>query len=302
MYSAQTGNWPCLKLANGVTWEFIATRGTESLIERLATLMELTGYDQGAAIKVIYYEGDLSSEFSPDIDLGQYEELCQIPESSWSITKMRYVHLWRNTCSPNILCNVDKKKGKVINVRRIIQSLYPLYIDVIATGGITTHSALLEYEGKAILISATSGTGKSTCCRRVEAPWKPLCDDEALIVYTKNGYRVHPFPTWNDHIARRSKKTWNVQRHLPLSAIFFLQQYESDKVVPVGKSMAAYSLYRSSLQVFHRYKPFLSEGELNATHRKLFENACEIASATPSFILQASLRGRFWEEMERVII
>jgi len=296
-----TDGRPCLKLADGQMWEFLSTKDTDGLIERIASLMELKHCLPGDSKKIIYLLGDLTEKVSPGLDMGYCPELRHLPKDGWLVTPMKYANIWHHAKTPHILCEVDKKKGKILDIRRILQSLYPLYQNVISSGGMTSHSAMLEYGGMGVLISATSGTGKSTCCRHIAEPWRAVCDDETLIIPSEKGYRVHPFPTWNDYITRRSKKTWDVQRHLPLSAIFFLQQSPTDQVIPVGKGMAAYSLYRSSLQIFHRYKPYLSDDELNAANKTLFDNACAISNAVPSFVLHASLRGRFWDEMEKVI-
>jgi hypothetical protein len=42
--------------------------------------------------------------------------------------------------------------------------------------------------------------------------------------------------------------------------------------------------------------------EERAIKEKIFENACALAGTMPAFRLRVSLEGRFWEEMERVLV
>jgi len=291
----------CLKLEDGQVWEFVSTNGAEVLLEKMAYIMELSCCPAGTGQKMIFFCGNLRDKPYPDFTHIESTELANLPKSGWSVTKLNHVHIWRNQQTSDILCEFDKRRGKSLDFRRILQSIYPVYSNTITNGGIPLHSALLEYYGKGVLILATSGTGKSTCCSRVESPWHPVCDDEALVVRMGEGFRVHPFPTWNDYIVRHSNKTVDVQRNLPLSAIFFLQRSASDRVEPASKGIVAYSLYRSSLQIFDRYKLYLGEAELHAANKQMFENACLIPNTVPSYVLHASLRGRFWEEMKKVI-
>ncbi|WP_424358794.1 SynChlorMet cassette protein ScmC [Methanocella sp. MCL-LM] len=289
------------KLADGISWQFFATPETESIVAHMNQVMWPTQRPLTGSNKLYFFTGDLNDNSLPDIAFTDSPESFSLPENGWSVTRLKHVHIWRHEHFPDIICKVDKTKGKTLDIRRIYQSLYPAYQGIILSGGSPLHAALIEYNGNGVLIAGTSGTGKSTCCRRIKAPWRAVCDDETLVVRTGNSYRVHPFPTWNDYIARHSKKTYNVQQHLPLSAIFFLRQSMSDKVEIAGKGMAAYSLYRSSLQIYSRYKPDLSEAEIAIANKQLFENACKISNEVPSYVLYASLRGRFWDEMEKVL-
>jgi len=107
--------------------------------------------------------------------------------------------------------------------------------------------------GHGFLLAGQGGTGKSTCCRRLPNNWKPLCDDESLIVLDKSKvYHVHPFPTWSDYIQKRAKNIWDVQGSVPLSAIFFLEQSEKDEVIPLSKEQSAILMTKSSKQAYDR--------------------------------------------------
>ena len=190
--------------------------------------------------------------------------------------------------------------GQDIQMMRM--ALQPIYQRSQDTGGLPLHAALVEQNGFGILLAAQGGIGKSTCCRRLRGPWRALCDDEALIVRDhKQGYLVHPFPTWSDYLLKRSKQTWNVQRYLPMSAIFFLEQSGADAVVPIGQGQASVLLYQSAMQVCSRNWMNLNRDGLSMLRKQLFENACDLVQRIPTFKLQVSLEGEFWEEMEKVL-
>jgi SynChlorMet cassette protein ScmC len=113
---------------------------------------------------------------------------------------------------------------------------------------------------------------------------------------------VHPFPTWSDHLWRRSEPTWDVQRSLPLSAIVFLEQGPTDEAIPIGKGEATACIMESASQVCHSFWRDLALGEKRGLKEKVFDNACELARSIPAFKLRLSLDGRFWEELDRILL
>jgi SynChlorMet cassette protein ScmC len=132
--------------------------------------------------------------------------------------------------------------------------------------------------------------------------WKPLCDDETLVVLDKQKkYRAHPFPTWSDYFWKRAENTWNVQYSVPLGGVFFLQQSETDEVVSLGEAEAAILMNESAIQVCQKFWRRLDRENLRKLRRELFNNASEMAKRIPAFILRVSLHGRFWEEMEKAL-
>jgi SynChlorMet cassette protein ScmC len=181
-------------------------------------------------------------------------------------------------------------------------SLYPIYERALNSGGLPFHAGVVERDGKGVLLAAPKNIGKSTCCRRIPRPWNALCDEETLIVQdAQRQYLAHPFPTWSDYLTRGSNRTWNVQRYIPLAAIFFLEQAEADKVIPLGQGEAAALMNQSAMQVCVRNWMNLDGEKMRAFRKKLFDNACELTWAIPIFKLRVSLTGRFWEEMEKVL-
>jgi SynChlorMet cassette protein ScmC len=173
---------------------------------------------------------------------------------------------------------------------------------VLSQGGLPLHATLIERNGTGIAIAAPSGTGKSTCARRIPRPWQALCDDELLIVCNRRGtYHAHPFPTWSRCNVQEPRETWNVQTHIPVSAIFFLKKSQKDEVSSLSFSQSAPLIYKLSLPVFDRILETTGKDEYIAIKKFIFENACDIAKDIPTSILEASLEGKFWEAIDRAL-
>jgi SynChlorMet cassette protein ScmC len=182
------------------------------------------------------------------------------------------------------------------------RAFYPIHQRAIEAGGLPFHAGLVEYKGRGLLLAGPGGIGKSTCCRRLPFAWRALCDDETLIVLHKQkGYFAHPFPTWSLHLLGRSEKTWNIQEHLPLDAIFFLEQAKMDEVSPIKSARAAILINQTANAICMRYERVLNLQEKRAQRKKIFVNACALAKSVPCFILRISLKGEFWKKIERVL-
>jgi len=152
------------------------------------------------------------------------------------------------------------------------------------------------------LLAAPGGGGKSTSCRLIDDSWQVLCDDEVLIVPgEKRNYQVHPFPTWSQCYQKDYKGTWNVQEHSPLKAVFFLKKSDKDRVIPLGQAKASLRLYESSLEISRRYWINIQSDQRQIAAKKLFDNTCKLSKRIPSFILEFTIGGRFWDKIEKVV-
>ena len=169
------------------------------------------------------------------------------------------------------------------------------------TGGLAFHGGLVEREGLGFLLSAPSGTGKSTCCDRLPPPWRVWSDDEALVVRSGGDeFSAHPLPSWTHRINRLSDRTWDTQSSLPLAAIFYLEQSESDELQPIDPGRSAV-LANANVCRYYQYSLDYGDSEHRRFHQLAFDNACELAKSVPAYILRNNLNGRFWEKMEGVI-
>lgn len=292
-----------MQLGNDQKWHIQATEGVKSWLEKLADIMELKRWEQNGLPRLILTCREPGEESCREpISLLNSETTVALPPNGWKCQNLVWLQLWSHRAVPDIICEMGPQKGKEQDILRMRLSLQPIYQRTQDSGGFPFHAALVERDGKGVLLAAPRNTGKSTCCRRLPAPWHTLCDEESLIVRNvQQQYLAHPFPTWSDYLTGRSERTWNTQHHLPLSAIFFLEQADADEVIPVGEGEAAASMCQSAMQVCYRYWSDLDRKGSRTLKKGLFKNACELARVIPAFKLRVSLEGRFWEKIESVL-
>jgi SynChlorMet cassette protein ScmC len=289
-----------LRPADARGWHISATPDARPWLDRLASIMELRIHEPNGDPQLIFIR-NLSCKAA-------YWEASrsELPQNGWSLHDFKALRVWLHSGVPHVICEIGPKRGHNLDldIFRMLLSCYPIYHRAQDSGGLPFHAALIELErnGSGVLLAAQGNRGKSTCCRRIPPPWHALCDDETLVVrHDSRRYHAHPFPTWSDYFFRRAQRTWNVERHVPLSAIFFLEQADADTALPLGQGEAAVRIFRSAMQVWDGRCFHLDEEQKEALRRRCFENACEFAKAVPAFILRVSLFGRFWEEMENVL-
>jgi SynChlorMet cassette protein ScmC len=147
--------------------------------------------------------------------------------------------------------------------------------------------------------------GKSTASARLPHPWRALSDDATLVVCDGQGtYWAHPWPTWSRLFgdeAGDGSDTWDVQRAVPLRAIFILEQGEEDRVEPLGPGHTLALLAELARQTSTHLIRGWPLDEMAAFHRQRFENLCALVRAMPAYTLYVSLNGAFWKEMRRAI-
>ena len=287
-----------LRLTNQNSW--LITSLSEELdpwLKNAGTIMELEAAPANSSHhQFICATDDHSSDLRPQLKiLGKGSE-------EWACHDMRTVKAWHCNGSDDTICTLDPPENDEIEIIAMWYLLYPVYHAGIEGGGLPFHAALIEDNGKGILLAASGGTGKSTCSRRVPRHWNALCDDEVLVIFDQKGnYYAHPFPTWSDYLWKRSKKTWNVQHSVPLHAVFFIYQSEEDIAEPLGQGQAAVMMNEASVQTWRKYLRKVDDEFKRASHAKVFNNSCTMATTIPAYKLGVSLNGRFWEEIERVL-
>jgi SynChlorMet cassette protein ScmC len=181
-------------------------------------------------------------------------------------------------------------------------ALYPILDGAVCDGGLPLHAALVEREGVGILIAAASGVGKSTCCRRLPAPWNVLSDDMSLVVPAADGiWQAHPLPTWS--AIKAGEVTWpcRINTGIPVEAIFFLIRSETDGVDKLGRGVSAIGIKDNSSICFHYLDRYFHEAHHRPLRKKIFDNAVLLTARLLVYALRASLHGRFWEKIEEVL-
>lgn len=296
----------CLQLANGHRWSFVATEGTELWLDDLASIMELRRCELNEYPKLILAREGIEKYEEPvsafDLNLRK-----ALPDSGWRLrdhtlayTELR-VQFWYHRDVSDIIYWIGRNEDRERTALRMWNLTYFIHQREQFSGGFPFHAGLIEQNGQSILLAASGGVGKTTCCRRIPSPWRSPADDQTLVVRDDQGrYVVHPFPTWSEYFWKQSGRTWNVERYAPLSAVFFLQQAEKDRVTPVDQMRAAVLINEYATQGCIMGKIGLDKEERLLLKKRLFNNSCQLAKTVPAYLLEVSLYGSFWEEIEVV--
>lgn len=282
-----------LRLADGINWGFVSTKSTDSWLEEFAKILQLKEAADGEKIdrKLVFLalKND-NSEF-----LKNYNSHAQ----------GKVYRLWSHTEIPEnfIELNLDFLGHEEICYINMAASLKLIFRYYAENGGGAVHATFAEYKGKGFLIAAQGGTGKSTCYNRLPRndKWIPFSDDNALLVKVNEKFMVHPMPTWSDHLLKRGFTTFQTPHHSPLSAIFFLEQAQSDEVVSLKKHVAVQRVYESFKQIWENYWERIDKAVKIDMNRKIFHSAADIANTLPCYDLKATLHGSFWQEIEKVM-
>lgn len=292
-----------LRLADGASWGFSGSVETGPWVEEFASALGISG-DPGIAQRRITFVqipcGPGEPVHAPlKHPFGRYS----LPSSKRSVVvgypgfipgnrpDVREILLW--------LGPANDLRAKAEQMRR---SLLPVYRQSVLSGGLPFHAALLELGGKGVLIAGPSGTGKSTCCRRVPVNWRALADDLALGVSSgEGGLRVHPLPTWSAFEKGKENNFCEAGRAVPLEALFFLQQAETDERFPLAESQAAIGMAASAVEVFKAASIAYPSYEHPDVRKSIYRNAAALSHRIPAYILRVSLTGRFWEKIEEVL-
>jgi SynChlorMet cassette protein ScmC len=292
-----------LHLANGQGWNILFTEGTKSLVKRWASIMEIKNNGSHGYPKIIFLRQEEDGQkWEKKINELGLDNLADASKTGWKVRNLERIKIWSHQSSPHIICEIGSEEDSDLDLVRMWMAIYPIYQRTVEAGGLPFHACLAEREGAGVLLAAPGGGGKSTCARRLPPSWKSLCDDETLIVLDPEGlYHVHPFPTRSDFIWGRKERTWDVQKSLPLSAVFFIKKERRDEVIPMGRGEAAARMYQAAEQLCLPNWRYFGAEEKRGEKEKFFANACRLAQKIPAFTLHVSLEGQFWKEMEKVL-
>ncbi|MFH1729992.1 MAG: SynChlorMet cassette protein ScmC [Pseudomonadota bacterium] len=283
-----------LKFADGKDWIFSYSEELKPLLNNFAEILGLEKTEaSNSEYKIIineYNNENKKTEYNKD----DYIEIKQGKSARVVINKK----------TPEFLVEINKEyidhpEIKVINMWSLVR---PISLFYCSNNGGPIHATFAELNGKGILIAASGGVGKSTCYERLPDYWKPLSDDMALLLKDKDKQIVgHPLPTWSDHLWLRKHSTFNSSYSVPLKAIFFLKQAEIDKVTPLSKGEACQGIYQSLKQPLESFFTKIRPVDKKMYFSHMFNNAANISMQIPAYNLDATLDGKFWEEIEKVI-
>jgi SynChlorMet cassette protein ScmC len=291
-----------LNFSDGTRWWLGADDSIKNWLSEFADLLKLNPGERNDEIALIFHNGTLRDKQEPHIQTElNYTNL----DSMWRIHHPAGLEMWSLSELPVIYCSVFlEPTGDMSPTITWPYVCYPFYHRAFRLcGGLPLHSALIEHNGRGYLLVGPSNIGKTTCCQRLPHGWNALCDDEILVVYNqmKDMYFAHPFPTWSDFIFRNNLRTsCKVQQSVPVAAILFLEQQDSDQISHAEKLLSTNILYKSTEQIFHRFLVNLPPIARKRLSFDMFINACRLTYAVPTYHLRTSLTGQFWEKIESI--
>lgn len=287
-----------LSLSDGRSWWIASDGDNIRYADKMAAIMELEESTPNGSSKLIFSSAGNTDDAKNELSNLELSGSSQRNlRGRWTAYDYKTIRIWHHNRIDDVICEIKDSSREYLNIWYSSQAIF---LQSVKLGGLPIHSALLELNGRGILLCAPSGTGKSTCCSRLPEYWKPLCDDETLIVSDgEKQYRAQPFPTWSEYLLEPSGNTWNVQHSVPISGVFFLEQFESDEVIPLGAGQTAAFISESVDHVFQKFWRGMNSNIQKNIRRQFFDNACKMAMSIPGFYLRASLCGKFWEEIEK---
>jgi SynChlorMet cassette protein ScmC len=268
-----------------LSWEFV---GDKSFIKKLTDVMNLENHRAEKRI-VVFRERNLE-----DIIDKYYPS-----KKGWK--EHGNAQYMTHNIIKDILVNISREKNKETDFQSMKGNFFfPIYREIVQAGGLIIHSVLLRKGNEAVLLAGQNHSGKSKCAKKVGKPWEFLSDD--ISIYLDG--RVYPFPTWSYFLHKKEQKIqdkWEVNRGIPLKAIFFLEKTDRDKIVEISKDKAYSQLMEYSTELIRQNFQYLSKEELRAFNTQLFNNCMSFIKFYSTFILQHSLHGDFIKEIEGVI-
>lgn len=293
-----------IELADGSAWELEASAGTEDWVCRLASVLELTALEASRSGRLLSFRRR-AVDSQPGLNAPVSSRLSRFDDSPgdrWRRYILPDIVIWEDPVTRHMICLLPETGTPEGELEQMRQVFLPLYWESLHRGGLPLHAALAEIGGRGVILAGKSGAGKSTCCRRLEPPWRSLGDDLVLVVRDEAGrFLAHPLPTWSAVREGARGRSWNLNRAIPLGGLFFLEQAEEDGLEPLGGAAATLRIRQSALQVLGSLGPCIAtERDLHA-NTTVFENAAGLAASLPSFILRVSLTGRFWEKIENAL-
>lgn len=294
-----------LPLADGMLWTFTAPDGglLASWLDEFAGILSLKKAAADQPSKVVPHPAARGR--IRIIPMDKFRTPSGTSKSWTSYTQGSAYQAWLNPQGNQAILELNPEFITHPEIRYIDMSavLRIVFHRCVASGsGCSLHAASAVRNGRGIVIVASGQTGKSTCHGRFPRTWTPLADDCALAVKNPaGGFAVQAMPTWSNYLRREKASVFDTGTAYPLKALFFLEQGDADEVEKVKPPIAAGILHRLSREAWGSFIGRFPAAEKKKLGRDLFEACCAIADATPGYIMRATLHGKFWREIEKVL-
>jgi hypothetical protein len=167
------------------------------------------------------------------------------------------------------------------------QGLSTYYINLLSNvyqleqGRLPIHAAGVIRFGKLFLFSGPSGAGKSTISMLSRAWGCPVLDEDQVLVRFLGNCNLTA-DGWGYNVASCD---------IPIKAVFFLRQADSDELVPLPKIQTAHLL-------FERYNDVMSMAFTNQLTQHAFNIVANIARTVPGYELHFRKSPDFWKVID----
>jgi len=269
----------------------MANQGSLPLLEKLKKAMCLSDFPSQNKIMVFR----------------EREDLQEIPKKyfnfklGWSLRDNGITRYLIHDVSRDIIISL-KDKEDYMNLKHLF---YPLWQQIIFTGGLPLHSVLIEKEGSGVLLIAANSGGKSTASSLVSDQWEARADDLNIILPGRSDYFAFPFPTWSYFMHKKDrpgKRTWESQKSSRVRAIFFLEKNaEENCIEAIRGDEAIYRILRSVEelnQIDFKYQP---RCYLRKLRKQIFENTWNLRNSVKYYTLKFNKKDQFCKKIEEVI-
>jgi len=296
-----SGKFLTLILANGQGWQ-ILNRKTDLWLDKISLIMQLRHlplshkYPKCITLPLVKNK----HTFKEAVDFAQKVLRGNFPLTGWDTYKL--YEIWFHPETGNLIFAFPPSQNPKEEVMNMVKFLRVIGYEVLGRGGLFIHSGLVEKRRKAVLFAGLSNSGKSTSCRRIRAPWKSWSDDETLLLPRAGKFFAQPFPTWSQCLSGKSLPSWDTKKSFPLKAIFFLKKKKRNRVIPLSRAKSVTYLDLATYVIYHDFsQKWLSRQKQRLLRTRLFSNICNLANKVPAFLLEVSLKGKFWKKIEEVV-
>jgi len=293
-----------LHLSHGLGWHMAASAPAGSLLTGLASILQSGEHRAPGGLPwLLFIERTDSPGTGAPENLPQAIMLKDsLPGDGWRPSPMGTLRTWDHEGSRDRIIEVPPA---LYDLTTLISAMSHVMVyisrEAMKEGGLPFHGALVEKEGRGIILAGPGGAGKSTCCARLPSSWRALCDDAVLVIPgSSEGYLAHPMPTWSDLWIRKLKKSWKAEEALPLSLVLFIEQAPHDALEFIGKGLASVRMVESAAQAA-MVEMERDGGRKRLIRKVLYQSASQCAKIVPSATLRVSPAGPFWEKIEEVL-
>jgi hypothetical protein len=216
------------------------------------------------------YEFDV--ELTPPGSVGAAEDVRVFRQSGiWSLERGDFRAQWDPASSSGSI----RQSANPYSIDSVLRIVHTLLLS--RQGGFLVHAAVRN--GRAFLFAGPSGAGKTTLSR-LAPPDAVLLTDEISYVRRVEGDYVAFGTPFAGELAKIGE---NVRA--PIAAMYLLAKGPENRIEPVGKAQAGYSLLTNILF-------FAEDAELVSL---VFQSACEFVTRVPVYRLTFVPDARMWE-------